>query len=199
MTDENKTTDQSKEKDQEVKKEPTDKVEEIKIEKKEQTKDDIGHSSRKDRDDIEKEMDKITEEKEQKKVKEVKRKPKGKKKKIKAQVGIGNIYIKSSYNNTVVTATDQAGNAIAWSTAGICGFKGPKKATPYAAGVIVRRLAEKLKEFGFKDAHVLVRGIGSGRESAVRALNANGINILSIKDVTPIPHNGCKARKPRRV
>lgn len=124
---------------------------------------------------------------------------KGKKTKAKKQISIGNVYIKSSYNNTVIAIGDQAGNVLAWSTAGHCGFKGPKKSTPYAASIIIKNLAEKVRGYGMKDVHVLVQGIGSGRESAIRSLNANGLNVLSIKDVTPIPHNGCKKKKPRRV
>ena len=122
-----------------------------------------------------------------------------KKKKVIKMVSIGNAYIKTSYNNTIITLTDQTGNVIAFSSAGVNGFKGPKKATPYAATVIVRDAVEKAKIHGLKDVSVFVRGVGMGRESAVRALNANGLNVLSIKDVTPIPHNGCRRRKPRRV
>lgn len=149
--------------------------------------------------EIEAEMDKIAKEKEEKKDKAPKKVIKGKKKKIKRQVPIGNVYVKATYNNTMVTAADQAGNIIAWSSAGICGFKGPKKATPFAAGIIVKDLVGKTQDYGLKDVHVFVQGIGSGREAAVRALNANGINVISIKDVTPIPHNGCRPKKPRRV
>ncbi|NQT49223.1 30S ribosomal protein S11 [Candidatus Kuenenbacteria bacterium] len=124
---------------------------------------------------------------------------KGKKKKVYRQVTVGAAYIKATYNNTIVSLTDQAGNVISFSSAGANGFRGPKKATPYAATVIVRDAAEKAKPYGLKDVNVFVRGVGMGRESAVRALNANGLNVLSIKDVTPIPHNGCRKRKPRRV
>ena len=125
---------------------------------------------------------------------------KGKKKKgpIKS-VSQGSAYIKATYNNTLVTLTDQNGNVLAWSSAGMCGFRGPKKSTPYAASVIVKDVAEKVKKHGLQDVNVFVKGVGSGREAAIRALNANGINILSIKDTTPIPHNGCRAKKPRRV
>jgi len=95
--------------------------------------------------------------------------------------------------------TDQNGDVISWSNAGENGFKGPKKATPYAAQMIVKRAIEKAKGVGLRDVLVFVKGVGTGRESAVRALNANGLNILAIKDITPIPHNGCRPRKPRRV
>jgi len=128
-------------------------------------------------------------------------KAKGKKKKRKTirQIVHGRAYIQATYNNTIVTLTDLNGNVLAWSSAGQNGFKGPKKATPYAASIIVKNAAEKAEAYGLKNVNVFVKGIGSGRESAVRALNANGLNVLSIKDVTPIPHNGCRKRKPRRV
>ncbi len=108
-------------------------------------------------------------------------------------------YVQATYNNTIVTVTDDQGNAIGACSAGVVGFKGPKKATPYAASVIVKKLAEDLEPFGVKEVNVFVKGIGQGREGAVRAFNANNINVLSIKDVTPIPHNGCRPRKRRRV
>lgn len=123
-------------------------------------------------------------------------KPKGKKKKFCPE---GRIYIQASYNNTIVMVTDPQGNALAWSSAGRVGFRGPKKATPYAASIIVREVIEKVRAMGLRAAHVLVKGVGSGREAAIRALNANNVNILSIKDVTPIPHNGCRPPKIRRV
>lgn len=122
-----------------------------------------------------------------------------KKKKVVKSVATGRAYVHASYNNTIVTLTDANGNVLSWASAGSCGFKGPKKATPYAASVIVREVIEKIKDVGLKEVYVFVRGIGSGREGAVRALHANGINVLAIKDVTPIPHNGCRAPKPRRV
>ena len=112
---------------------------------------------------------------------------------------MGNAYVKATYNNTIVTIADQAGNVISFSSAGVNGFKGPKKATPYAASVIVKDAVEKAKSFGLKDVNVFVKGVGMGRESAVRGLNANGLNVMMIRDVTPIPHNGCRKRKPRRV
>lgn len=121
---------------------------------------------------------------------------KSKKKKV---VTRGRAYIQATYNNTIVTICDQNGNALAWSSAGHLGFKGAKKATPYAAGEIVRNVTEKVKDIGVRDLEIFVKGIGSGRESAVRALNAQGFNIISIKDTTPLPHNGCRPKKPRRV
>ena len=115
------------------------------------------------------------------------------------QISSGRAYIKSTYNNTIVTFTDQNGNVLSWSSAGQCGFKGPKKSTPYAASIIIKDAFEKVKKHGLKEVSVFVRGIGGGRESAIRALNANGLAVNSIKDITPIPHNGCRAKKPRRV
>jgi small subunit ribosomal protein S11 len=120
-------------------------------------------------------------------------------KKVKKQVPVGNAYVQATYNNTIITFTDRNGNGLTQSSAGQVGFKGPKKSTPYAAGVIVRNAAERVKQYGLKEVYVFVKGVGAGREAAIRALNANGINVLSIKDITPIPHNGCRARKPRRV
>jgi len=131
-------------------------------------------------------------------VKTAPKKPRGKKKTYR-NVPVGRAYVQASYNNTMITFTDQHGNVLGWSSAGSVGFTGPKKATPYAAGMLVRDAAEKVKGYGLRDVYVLVRGIGSGREGAIRALNANGLNVLSIKDVTPIPHNGCRAPRPRRI
>lgn len=122
-----------------------------------------------------------------------------KKKKASKQVSNGNVYVSATYNNTIVTMTDANGNVLGWSSAGACGFKGPKKATPYAAGIIVKTVMEKLADVGLKEVNVFVSGVGSGREGAVRALHAAGLHVGFIKDVTPIPHNGCRAPKPRRV
>jgi small subunit ribosomal protein S11 len=124
---------------------------------------------------------------------------KAKKKKVVKSVTQGNVFIQATFNNTIVTLTDLNGNTLAWSSAGNCGFKGPKKATPYAAGMIVKAAADRVKEIGLKEVNVFVKGVGAGRDSAVRALNANGFQVLSIKDLTPLPHNGCRPRKPRRV
>lgn len=121
------------------------------------------------------------------------------KKKVIRQVSQGCAYIQATYNNTIVTFTDLNGNTLAWSSAGNCGFKGPKKSTPYAASLIVKAAADRVKETGLKEVNVFVKGVGTGRDSAVRALNANGFHVLSIKDITPLPHNGCRAAKPRRV
>ena len=111
----------------------------------------------------------------------------------------GCVYIQASYNNTIATATDRAGNVIAWSSAGHMGFKGPKKSTPYAATMVIKDLVTKTHDRGLREVLVFVRGIGSGREAAVRALNAQGLSVSSIKDVTPIPHNGCRAPGARRI
>ena len=121
---------------------------------------------------------------------------KSKKKKFVPQ---GRAYIQATYNNTIISITDTQGNVIAWSSAGKMAFKGPKKATPYAASIIVKEVIDKAKNLGLKSVDVFVKGVGSGREAAIRALNANNVNILSIKDVTPIPHNGCRPPKVRRV
>jgi len=122
-----------------------------------------------------------------------------KKKKAIRQVSQGHVYIKTSFNNTIITMADPDGNVIAWASAGNAGFKGPKKATPYAASVVVKNIIEKVEPYGIKEVFVFTKGVGQGRESAIRSLNANGINVLSIKDMTPMPHNGCRAPRPRRV
>lgn len=111
----------------------------------------------------------------------------------------GRVYINASYNNTVVTVTDMHGNVLAWATAGSLGFSGPKKATPFASSRVVATIAEKLKAGGPQTVEVIVKGIGGGRDSAVRSLINHGFDIVSIKDVTPIPHNGPRPRKVRRV
>lgn len=111
----------------------------------------------------------------------------------------GRAYVHASLNNTIVTLTDSNGNVLTWASAGNCGFKGPKKATPYAASIIVNKVADKAEAFGMKEIQVFVTGIGNGRDSAVRTLNAKGFNIVSIKETTPVPHNGCRARRPRRI
>lgn len=127
---------------------------------------------------------------------------KGRKKKKKEPFlrgGRGQIHIKSSYNNTIVTITDLNGSVLAWSSAGKCGFKGPKKSTPYAAGVIVKSLIDKIKALGIKETDVEVKGVGMGREAAVRALGVNGVQVVSVKDVTPVKHGGVRSKRPRRV
>ncbi len=111
----------------------------------------------------------------------------------------GAVYIKASFNNTIVTVTDAAGNAIAWASAGSLGFSGPKKATPFAASKVVAAIAEKLKKTGLSSVEVFVSGVGSGRDSAIRSLANQGFMISAIRDLTPIPHNGPRPPKVRRV
>ena len=120
-------------------------------------------------------------------------------KKIKRNVVDGIAHIHASFNNTIVTVTDRQGNALAWATAGGSGFRGSRKSTPFAAQVAAERVGEMAKEYGLKNLEVEVKGPGPGRESAVRALNNAGFRITNITDVTPIPHNGCRPPKKRRV
>ena len=111
----------------------------------------------------------------------------------------GRIYIQASYNNTIITVTDDKGNVITWLSAGSVGFSGPKKSTPFAAGKVAEAVFEKIAKNGPFNVEVLVRGVGSGRDASVRSFLSKGLNIKSIKDVTPIPHNGPRPRKIRRV
>ena len=127
-----------------------------------------------------------------------KRRDKSKKKMIR-NVTTGIVHVKATFNNTMITITDRQGHVLSWSTPGVVGFSGSKKSTPFAAQVAAADAARKAKEMGLKSVDVWVNGPGSGRESAVRALQANGLIVTSIKDVTPLPHNGCRARKKRRV
>jgi len=120
-------------------------------------------------------------------------------KKVKKHVVDGMAHIHASFNNTIVTVSDRQGNALAWATAGGSGFRGSRKSTPFAAQVAADRVAEMVKEMGMKNMEVFVKGPGPGRESAVRALNNAGFKITNITDVTPIPHNGCRPPKKRRV
>ena len=111
----------------------------------------------------------------------------------------GKAYIQSTFNNTVITLTDPKGNVIAWGSSGTAGFKGSRKGTPYAAQLAAQGAAQRAKEHGLRQVQVYIRGPGSGREAAIRALQASGIFVTGIKDVTPVPHNGCRPRKRRRV
>ena len=120
-------------------------------------------------------------------------------KKVKKQVVEGVVHIHASFNNTIITITDRQGNALSWATAGGSGFRGSRKSTPFAAQVASERAATVAQEFGLKSVDVKVKGPGPGRESAVRALNAVGLKVTNITDVTPIPHNGCRPPKKRRV
>ncbi len=121
------------------------------------------------------------------------------KKKIKRTVSDGVAHVHASFNNTIITITDRQGNALAWSTAGASGFRGSRKSTPFAAQVAASKVGAIAQEHGMKNLEVCVKGPGPGRESAVRALNNAGFKITSITDVTPIPHNGCRPPKKRRV
>jgi small subunit ribosomal protein S11 len=121
------------------------------------------------------------------------------KKKDRKNVVSGVAHVTSTFNNTIVTITDEQGNAISWSTAGATGFKGARKSTPYAAQIAAEEAAKKAAEHGMKTVRVLVKGPGSGRETALRALQSVGFTITSIKDITPVPHNGCRPSKRRRV
>lgn len=121
------------------------------------------------------------------------------KKKVQKITGTAKVYINSTFNNTIVTVTDEQGNVVCWSSAGSNGFKGTKKGTPFAAQVAAQKAAEEAVNLGAKKVSVLVKGGGPGREVAIRALQAAGLQIEEIKDITPIPHNGCRPRKLRRV
>lgn len=132
-------------------------------------------------------------------VSEAKKVGKKSKKKIKKNVPFGQAYIQATYNNVIATLTDPIGQVLAWSSSGSIGFKGAKKATPYAATLVVKDVVEKSKRANLRSVDVFVKGIGSGRDSAIRSLSANGLEVKSITDVTPVPHNGCRPPKVRRV
>lgn len=119
--------------------------------------------------------------------------------KIKRTVASGQMHVQATFNNTIVTFTDERGNALSWSSAGSAGFKGSRKSTPFAAQTAAEKAATAAKDYGLVRVDVLVNGVGSGRESAIRALTTAGIAVASIKDVTGIPHGGCRPRKARRV
>ena len=121
------------------------------------------------------------------------------KKRVKKNVEHGQAHIQSSFNNTIVTLTDAAGNALSWASAGGLGFKGSRKSTPYAAQMAAETAVKAALVHGLKSVDVFVKGPGSGREAAIRAIDANGVQVLTIKDVTPVPHNGCRPPKRRRV
>ncbi len=124
---------------------------------------------------------------------------KTRRKKTKRNLPKGTMHIQATFNNTIVTITDEAGNAVAWKSSGSAGFKGSRKSTPYAAQIATEKVLEKAKEFGLSKIEVIVKGIGSGRDSAIRALMASGIEVSAIRDVTGLAHNGCRPRKARRV
>jgi small subunit ribosomal protein S11 len=137
---------------------------------------------------------------EAKEAKEGAKKPaKSKKKAKKRLLTEGRVYIQASFNNTVITVTDPKGEVIAWASSGSSGFKGPRKATPYAAQIAAESAITKAKAFGLERVRVYVKGAGTGREQAIRGLQAGGVNIDALTDITPTPHNGCRPRKGRRV
>ncbi|MFB0565170.1 MAG: 30S ribosomal protein S11 [Candidatus Aminicenantaceae bacterium] len=126
-------------------------------------------------------------------------KRKVRKKKVKKEIGFGVVHIQATFNNTIITIADHQGNTVCWASAGTSGFKGARKGTPFAAQLAAREVSEKAKEYGVRYVDVRIKGPGGGRESAIRALQGAGLEIKSIRDVTPIPHNGCRVRKRRRV
>jgi small subunit ribosomal protein S11 len=126
-------------------------------------------------------------------------KRKTKKKKVRKDIGYGVAFIQSTFNNTIITITDRQGATVCWASSGTAGFKGARKGTPFAAQLAAKDASSKAREFGVRYLDVKVKGPGAGRESAIRALQSEGVEIKSIRDVTPIPHNGCRVRKRRRV
>lgn len=125
--------------------------------------------------------------------------PKKGKRKVKKNIPVGMVHIRSTFNNTIITVTDMSGNAVAWSTSGARGFKGSRKSTPFAAQLAAEDAIRKAMDNGMRSVSVKVSGPGSGRESALRALQKTGIRVTAIRDITPIPHNGCRPPKRRRV
>ncbi|MEN6473881.1 MAG: 30S ribosomal protein S11 [Syntrophaceae bacterium] len=121
------------------------------------------------------------------------------KKKVKKDISEGTVHIQATFNNTIITITDAAGNTVSWSSAGSQGFKGSRKSTPFAAQMAAQEACKKAQESGVKSVFAYIKGPGGGRESALRAIHASGIRVSGIKDVTPIPHNGCRPPKKRRV
>ncbi|HEX2695624.1 MAG TPA: 30S ribosomal protein S11 [Acidobacteriota bacterium] len=128
-----------------------------------------------------------------------KAKAKTKKKKVRREIGYGVAHVQSTFNNTIITVTDNNGDTVCWASSGTSGFKGARKGTPFAAQLAAKDVAVKAKEYGVRYVDVRITGPGAGRESSIRALQAAGLEIKSIKDVTPIPHNGCRVRRRRRV
>jgi small subunit ribosomal protein S11 len=125
--------------------------------------------------------------------------PSSKSKKVKNSIFKGQAHIQCTYNNTMITITDMNGAVLGWSSAGLLGFKGAKKSTPYAATKVAADVTERVRKFNVKELMVFIKGVGGGRESSVRGLAGGGFDIALIKDITPVPHNGCRRRKPRRV
>ena len=130
---------------------------------------------------------------------EVKKNAKKGKRKVKKNIPTGIVHILSTFNNTIVTVTDPTGNVISWSSAGVCGFKGSRKSTPFAAQLVAEDAVKKAYDHGLRSAKVVVNGPGGGRESALRVLQKTGVRVSGIRDITPIPHNGCRPPKRRRV
>ncbi|HOI44945.1 MAG TPA: 30S ribosomal protein S11 [Candidatus Aminicenantes bacterium] len=128
-----------------------------------------------------------------------KAKVKTKKKKVRKEIGFGVAHIQSTFNNTIITIADHMGNTVVWASSGTSGFKGARKGTPFAAQLAAKDAATKAREFGVKYVDVRIKGPGAGRESSIRAMQSAGLEIKSIKDITPIPHNGCRVRRRRRV
>jgi len=124
---------------------------------------------------------------------------KTRRKKTKRSLPKGTVHVQATFNNTIVSITDDSGNVVTWKSSGSAGFKGSRKSTPYAAQIAAEKAIEQAKDIGLTKVDVIIKGIGSGRESAVRALMASGVSINSIKDITGIPHNGCRPRKARRI
>jgi len=120
-------------------------------------------------------------------------------KRVKMNVPFGQVHIHATFNNTIVTITDENGNTLAWASAGSAGFKGSRKSTPYAARLASQNAARTARDYGMQEAEVIVKGPGPGRESAIRALHSSGIRVRAIHDITPVPHNGCRPPKKRRV
>jgi small subunit ribosomal protein S11 len=120
-------------------------------------------------------------------------------KRSKKAIATGIVHIQATFNNTIISITDEKGNLVSWSSSGSAGFKGSRKSTPYAAGIAAERAVASAKDNGLTKVEVLVKGVGSGRESAIRALQNTGVTVTGIRDLTGVPHNGCRPRKPRRV
>nr|ARS45057.1 ribosomal protein S11 [Ostreobium sp. HV05007bc]UXE31088.1 ribosomal protein S11 [Ostreobium quekettii] len=129
----------------------------------------------------------------------IKKRSKTTHKKIKRKISKGIIYIKSNFNNTLITLTNLKGDTIAWSSAGSCGFKGARKGTPFAAKIAIETILKRCLDFGIKQIKILINGPGPGRETVIRSLQKAGLQIILIRDITPIPHNGCRPPKKRRV
>lgn len=125
-------------------------------------------------------------------------KVKTRRRKIKRNLTKGQVHIQSTFNNTIISVTDEAGNVVSWASSGSAGFKGSRKSTPYAAQVATEKALEKAKDYGLKQVSVIVQGIGAGRESAIRALQNTSVSVMTIRDITGVPHNGCRPRKAKR-